>query len=370
VLTLGNEKYTAQQVKDALHGKYTSPVFKFRYDLLDKNEVKKAVLTNVISGEIEMSSLADIKRTAKFRIEDVGNIDFLSDRIQPFALLRMSDGGFYEFPLGVFLLSTPTRKDEGGRIYRDIEAYDGLVILRDDKFDSRYVISAGTKYYDAIKTLLNGAGVTKLNIEQSDLTLPNAVDFEAGKEKLFAINELLRQINYTPIHVDVNGFYTSFPYRSPSLRAAEYLYKDDSLSVTYNGMEEELDLFNVPNKWVVVRTNAEETPLYSVYTNTNANSVTSTVSRGRTIVDYREIDNIAGQSSLDSYVERIAFEASQIYGRLTFETGLMPFHDYADVLDIDYSPLGIRDKYAEVSWTLPLDINGRMKHEVRKVVSI
>jgi hypothetical protein len=135
-------------------------------------------------------------------------------------------------------------------------------------------------------------------------------------------------------------------------------------------MEEEFDLYNVPNKWVVVRTNAEEQPLYSVYTNTNPNSISSTVNRGRIIVDYREVDDVANQSSLDSYVERIAFEASQVYGRLTFETGLMPFHDYADVLEIDYSPLSIRDKYSEVSWTLPLHINGRMRHEVRKVVTI
>lgn len=277
---------------------------------------------------------------------------------------------YAEFPLGIFLLSTPTRADEGARIYRDVEAYDGLIVLRDDKFTERYVVEAGVTYYDAVKSILNSAGVTKLNLENTSTVLTNAVEFEAGRAKLFAINELLRQINYTPIHVDVNGFYTSYPYRSPSLRPAEYTYKDDALSVTYNGMEEELDLYNVPNKWVVVRTNAEEAPLHAVYTNENPNSVTSTVSRGRTIVDYSEVDNIADQASLDAYVERIAFEASQVYGRLTFETGLMPIHDYADVLQIEYSPLGIRDKYAEVSWTLPLDINGRMSHEVRKVVSI
>lgn len=79
------------QVKDALHGRHVSPVFKFRYDLLDKNEVKKAELTNVVSGEVSMSSLAEIKRTARFRIEDVGNIDWLSDRIQPFVLLKTGE---------------------------------------------------------------------------------------------------------------------------------------------------------------------------------------------------------------------------------------------------------------------------------------
>jgi hypothetical protein len=170
--------------------------------------------------------------------------------------------------------------------------------------------------------------------------------------------------------VDVNGYFTSNSYISPSLRPIEYTYKDDELSVTYRGMQEELDLFDTPNQFIVVRTNSEETPLKSVYTNSNAASPTSTVSRGRTIVDYREIDNISDQSALDSYTQRIAFEASQVYGKLNFETAIMPMHDYYDILKIEYGPLGVNDKYTETSWSIPLEVGGRMKHEVRKVVSI
>lgn len=277
---------------------------------------------------------------------------------------------YVEFPLGIFLLSSPKRKDENGHVYRDIEAYDGLVVLIDDKFDSRCVISAGTSYYQAIRTILLNAGITKINLEDTGQVLPTDQEFEAGKEKLFAINELLRQINYNQLIVDVEGFYTSYPYRSPSTRGVDYTYKDDSLSVMYRGMEEEFDVFGVHNRWVVVRTNAEEEPLVSIYTNDNPNSPTSTVSRGRVIMDRREIDNIADQESLDSYTQRIAFEASQVYGKLVFETAIMPMHDYSDLLQIEYSSLGINDKYAETAWSFPLEAGGKMKHEVRRVISI
>lgn len=277
---------------------------------------------------------------------------------------------FISFPQGIFLLSTPKRKDQTNGVFRDVEAYGGLVILRDDKFETRYVIEAGTKYYDAVINILASAGISKYNIEYTDAVLARALEFEPGKEKLFAINELLSQINYTPIWDDVNGVFTSSYYRSPAVRAIDYTYLDDELSVTYQGVEEELDLFNVPNKWVVVCSNPEQEPLVSVYINDNPDSPTSTVSRGRIIVDYREAQDIADQSSLDAYVQRIAFEASQVYGKITFETAIMPMHDYADILEIDYSPLQIKGKYSETSWTMPLAVGAKMKHEIRKVVTI
>ena len=44
-----------------------------------------------------------------------------------------------------------------GEIYRAVEAYDGLQVLTDDKFTSRYTVASGTNYVTAIKTILTGA---------------------------------------------------------------------------------------------------------------------------------------------------------------------------------------------------------------------
>lgn len=554
--------YSKKEVMDVIHGRRGPRQLRFRYDLLDKNNQFIKTLTTVKSGEVSMNSLEQIKRTARFSLVDNGEINWISDRIQPFVELKMpeikrkhdtyaleldgiddrihfdsilyddleitfnysseqktglptifnhngqsSSGSFiwiytsgtnrslniqvgndgyqtktllnfidfdtwitakfvfkgndvdvykngvffqkltytnttkpptagmpfigtyqessnyyfkgivssvtignnkYEFsgsgseinatgkrgtisgatwqkngieiktipsqhisyPQGIFLLSSPTRKDETGKVIRDVEAFGGLIILRDDKFEQRYIVPAGAKYYDEVIKILQSAGIAQYNIEYSDAVLQRDIEFEAGKEKLFAINELLRQINYTPIYDDANGVFVSAPYRSPAVRTAEYTYKDDELSVTYQGMEEELDLFNVPNKWIVVCSNTDQDPLVSSYTNDNPDSPTSTVNRGFSKVDSREVSDIADQVTLDAYVQRIAFEASQVYGKINFETALMPFHEYSDVLDIDYSPLGIKGKYSETSWTMPLSVGGKMKHEVRKVVTI
>jgi hypothetical protein len=365
--SLARNGLSAETVKRALHGPHRR--FSFRYELLNKDLQKIGDLLTVKDGEVRHDALAQIKRTASFSLLDTGEIDFLNDRIKPFVRVWVQNQ-WVDFPQGVFLLSSPTKRDIIGKVERNVDAFDGLLILQEDKFETRYRIAAGSSYYQAVIDILNGSGITSYNIENTDKTLPVEKEFEAGKEKLFAINELLREINYTPVHVDVDGAFTTFAYRSPSVRSVDYTYRDDTESVTFAGVEEELDLSYIPNKWVVVRTNAEEEPLFSIYMNDNPDSITSTVNRGRIIVDHREINDIADQNSLDAYTQRIAFESSQVYGKINFETGIMPMHDYADVIELDYSPLGITGKYSESSWTLPLRIDGRMKHSLRRVVTI
>lgn len=319
----------------------------------------------VDSLEVEFS------RTMQVYVPEETEINYLQDRIQPFMEIRMRDGGWLRFPLGVFLLSSPTRVDGmNGQVYREIEAYDGLIILDEDKFTSRYRIAAGTKYTVAVQNILTSAGITKSSIEESTRVLGSDLEFPTGTSKLEAVNKLLTALNYTPLWVDANGYFVTYPYVSPTDRASDYTYEDNELSVTYNGMEEELDIYHVPNVWVFTESNPEKTPITAKFSNTNPNSQTSTVSMGRNIVDFREVDDVADEYTLGLYVKRVAHETSQVFGKLKFKTALMPFHEYYDVLRIKYDPLKIDDNFSETSWTMPLEIGGQMEHEARRVVKI
>ncbi|MBW3113480.1 hypothetical protein KYJ26_16625 [Bacillus sp. MCCB 382] len=365
MLSLERDGFTAEQVKKALHSAHRR--LDFRYELLDKNGNKKSDLYNVINGEVTQQSLATIKRKAKFRLREDGNIDFLTDRIRPIVRLFVRNG-WAEFPMGEFFLSSPTRYESDGQVFREVDAYDGLIVLNDDKFTEVYNIPSGTNYTQAVIDILASAGISKYNIERADKVTSKDISFEVGKEKLYAVNELLRGINYESIHVDVNGYFTSSNYRSPTERASEYDYVTDSDSVIAGGYSEELDIFDLPNVWsVVVKDSETETiSLSSAYTNDNPNNSLSTVSRGRNIVDYREIDNVADQATLDAYVQRLAYEASQKFGKVEFETAIMPIHDYADVFTVQFSDLNVSGKYSETSWTMPLEVGAKMKHEIRR----
>lgn len=360
--------YDDATVIDALVARRGARTMSYRYDRLNELNDYVEPVDWVLGGAVSNNALADIKRTAKFTILDRGNINYLKDRIRPWAVLHMPDGGTVEWSLGVFLLSTPSRLlDEVGVVSRQVDAYDQLVVLRDDKVGDRYGIASGTAYTAAIGTLLFGFAV---NIVPSALTMPAAMEWDPGTSKLRILNDLLAAINYESAWFDEAGRCICRPYQSPAVRSSEYTYSDDGAGVRRGGVEQTLDLFDVPNAWVLTVSEADRPALTATYTNANAASPTSTLSRGRTITDVRTGEDAADQATLDAKAARYAFEASQIFENVKFSTAAMPFHSNADVLTLNIPGLAIGAKYSEQSWDLPLETGSSMSHTVRRVVSV
>ena len=372
MLELALNEYSKEEVMKQLHLADGYREVKFRYDLLNKHEVKIGELTS-LDGEITMNSLAEIKKVGRFNFKEneLNDVDWLNDRVQPFFMLKMPKGDFIEWPLGIFLISSPTRAKRNSGIYREVEAYDASLVLMEDKFDNRYRIAAGTNYITAIKTILNQSNIWKINIPYIPSTISIDKEFEIGEEKITAINSLLQEINYTSLWVDNNGFFTAKPYIIPSSREVEYEYRNNNVSIIVsNSPTEELDLFNVPNKWIVTSSNPESVPLVSTYTNDLPTSPTSTANRGRTIVDFRTIDDIADQIILDEYTKRIAYESSNIYSKFNFQTAIMPHHSYLDCLFIEHTGFGVSHKFIETSWSMELKAGGKMNHTCRRIIRI
>jgi hypothetical protein len=279
--------------------------------------------------------------------------------------------GYVEWPLGVFLLSTPKRTlSERGIVTREVKAYDQLVVLNQDKIGDRYVVNAGAYYTEAIADLIAPLGLTAA-ITASDLTLPGAREWEPGTTLLRILNDLLAAINYESAWFDESGRLICRPYLSPADRSSEYTYADDRYSMRTGSAGQTLDLFDIPNQWVLVKSEGDEPPLVSVYTNDDPSSRTSTAARGRTIVDYREGEDAADQETLDAKARRYAFNASQVFETIEIETAVMPMHSNADVLSLEIPALGIDgQKFSEQSWAFELRRGARMTHNVRRVVTV
>lgn len=106
----------------------------------------------------------------------------------------------------------------------------------------------------------------------------------------------------------------------------------------------------------------------AIYRNDNPADRTSTVARGRNIVDFREVSDIADQTTLNNYVKRVAYDSSNIFRKIQFETLINPVHGYGNCIYIEDKKLGIREKYIETMWEIPLEVGGRMKHAGRRIV--
>lgn len=363
--------HTEAEILSALRAPTGSRLFSFRYDLLDSDNTYVEPLTDVLACSVEQNWLAEVKRTATIGLRDTGIINFLSDRIQPWIRLHLppyGDDDWCEWPQGVFLLASPERRaDEVGVVTRDVQAYDGLQQFIDDKVENRYTVAAATVVTTQISTLL---GSIDKNVTASASTLPVAREWEPGTSKLRIINDLLSMVNYESLSFDEHGTAVATPYVSPDGRAEEFTYADGDESLMVPGVGQTLDLFSVPNKWVLVVSEPDRDPLVGTYTNNDPGSLTSTVTRGRTIVDFRTEVEATDQDALDARAERLAFEASQIYESIEFTSGMNPLHSGNDVYRISYSPLALSSKFTEHSWRMDLTAGAAMTHRARRVVSI
>lgn len=363
--------YTDAEVVDALSGRYGTRTMSFRYDRLSSAGTYIEPCDWVVAGSVGNNALADIKRTATFTILDRGTINYLSDRVKPWARLHMPDGGIVEWPLGVFLLASPARGLEPvGIVKREVEAYDQLLVFQQDKVTDRYSIAAAVVYTTAIATLIASVGGITSSIVPSALTLPAALEWEPGTPKLRILNDLLGAINYESAWFDESGRLVCRPYQSPAARASEYTYDDTNASVRTGSAEQTLDLFDIPNKWVGIVSEADRPALRAEYTNTNPASPTSTVSRGRTIPDVRTEEDAADLTTLEAKVARYAFEASQVFEGVKFDTAIMPFHSNADVFSLNIPGLALNAKYSEHTWAFDLKVGATMSHTVRRVVTV
>lgn len=367
--------HTEATVLAALKGLSGSRRFSFRYELLEPDGSWVRDLTNVLAGSVSQNWLADIKRTATFTLQEAGGIDFLADRIRPSVRLHLPPYGatdYVEYPQGVFLLSSNSRAASmAGVVTREVQGYDQLQVYSDDLVADRYAIAAGVVVTTAVSTLLASTLVPpRVNVTPHTATLVSAKEWEPGTSKLRIINDLLGMINYESLSFDPDGVAMVQPYRSPAVRAEEFVYADDHQGLMMPDAGQELDLFDVPNKWVAVVSEPDQPALVASYTNTNPASPTSTVRRQRTITDFRTEQEATSITELTAKVSRYAFEASQVYEAVTFRTGLVPIHSGNDVYRITLSSLAINAAYAEQSWKLDLKAGAVMEHTARRVVTV
>lgn len=362
-------KYATSDVIDALTGRYGPRSISFRYDRLDAGNNLLGSVDFVTKCSISYDMLSKIKRTAKISLLDRTPINFLGDRIRPWIRLSMRDGGFVEWPQGVFLLSTPKRTlDANGiTVTRDVDAYDQMQTLDDNKILARTTVAAGTLFTAALASFTTGLSA---NIVPSASTVPADLEWQPGTTYLSIINDLLGAINYESVFFDEFGVLVCRPYLSPSVRPVEYQYNTDTLSVIAGEVGQTIDLFSIPNVFVLSVVEPDQSVLVSTYTNVNPTSPTSTVSRGRSIVSFVSNASAPDQPTLDALAQRAAFEASQVFETVEFTTALMPIHSNADIIGLGLGGLGVSDKYGETAWSFDLAVGAQMKHSVRRVVNV
>lgn len=369
---VGTSEWTAEEVLRALRGLSGHREWRFRYELLSAQGTRLRDLDNVLGCSVSNDFNAQIKRTAKFLVSDDNSINYLGQRIRPWAGIRMPNGGYMEWPLGVFLLTSPKRQvDISGAVTRDVEAYDQTMVLVDDKVASRYYVGPNVEYTAAVSELLaNTAGINGYSIVSSNTRTIAALEWEPGTSKYQIVADLLAAINYEGLWFDGNGTARAAPYVVPSLRDADFLYQTDDLSTILPDVEVDVDYFQVPNRWVLIVSSPDQPPLRAEIVNNNPFSPTSTVNRGRVITRVVTDESAPNLAVLNDIAARYRDEDGQLFETVKFKTGIMPFHENGDVYDFAYFDLSVGGRFLELGWDMELTQGAQMSHTVRRTVSV
>lgn len=414
-MNLARDGLTDRQIREALHGRHGRQIYRFRYELQAGGARVRDL--NVTEGSVSLDRSNSIQRGADLVIHDSG-IDWLKNTIKIFMGLLVM-GRWVEWPLGVFIPSTPTKVTESVRTVKqydhrvedfsffdasweeigdmtwkeidagwirrrvllseglaetahfEVECYDRTVILAEDAFTGRYFVPAGTKYLEAAQSILVTSGIERVLVTRDVPTaIPVDREWDIGTSKLEMVNTLLEEINYNPVYCDADGNMVLSPYVEPAVSGVSYTYAADEMSVISPELSMTQDFYSVPNVFVATSSNPDLAQDFrAVYVNDNPASALSTVQRGRTIVsNVYTVDAVASQEELDAYIRKQAFEANQVFENIDFTTALMPFHGSGDVLALDHP--AAKGVYQELSWEMDLSADGDMTHTARKLVML
>lgn len=322
------------------------------------------------AGAIKTSLSGDFLPTV-FGFDDLPNptaeINWMTDEIRPEIVI---DGTVY--PLGIFLPATVQEsRGQGGTQLRSlhVEAYDRCWLVKDHYTESTTYFASGVNYIAAIESLLTTAGIALISAMPTAATLAEArEDWNIGTSYLEIVNQLLSEINYNPLWFDGEGTAILEPASVPEASSIQHTIDlADPDVLVRPGVQRRTDIYSSPNVFICVCSNADKSgPMVARSENTNPQSELAIQRRGRRIAKVVQVDNIADQTELQAYADRLRNESMITSETIQLTTGLLPGYGVDDVVGlIDGENMSICIGRA---WSMELRAGGNMKHALEKVV--
>lgn len=313
---------------------------------------------------VYMDETAEIKvsMSGDFAVNDA--VNWLTDQIRP----ELNVDGVWT-PLGVFLPATvrPTKDESAQSVH--MEAYDRTWLVRDNYTETILHFNAGRKYTDVVKQLLTAAGVVVMLVTPSSAVLTEArEDWAVGTSYLTIINKLLSEINYNPLWFNSQGAAVIEPASVPDADSIKHILDSSNVrSLLLPQISRETDVYQAPNVFVCIVSNADKSgPMVARAVNNNLQSPLSVARRGRRIVKVVNVDNIASQTELQAYADRLCSESLFTGETITVKTALLPGYGVGDITALHYDDLTAI--CIERAWTMEIRPGGSMTHKLERVV--
>ena len=334
----------------------------FEYYTVDPGTWKDVKpLTNVTSCSITRD--LDVATLGSATIDATESLGECYVRIY---LVTIQNGLRERFPLGTFLVQTPSVSFDGKVRTISMDAYTPLLELKENPPPLGYSLLEGDDIMEkayllcrehARAPVVSTNGVLKQVVTKDDgsesVVEEDALlsyDFVANTDDtwLTFISDLIANAKYQ-FDLDELGRIIFAPKQDVASLQPVWTFNDDNSSILLPDITINRDLYDIPNAYEVIYSNGKKS-FYSKAVNDDPNSPISTVSRGREILRRDMEPKLAGNTTqylVDEYAKQKLRELSSVECTVSYSHGYCPVR-VGDCVRLNYTRAGLLDTKAKV----------------------
>lgn len=237
-------------------------------------------------------------------------------------LVTIQNGVKERFPLGTFLVQTPSYKFDGKIKSTTSDAYSPLIELKEVPPEYGYTIMKGANILERSGQLIRENSRAPVVTTNCDKTLYSDFTADVNDTWLSYLIDFLSNADYN-LMLDEIGRVLFSPYVRVDEMQPVQTFTDDNSSILYPDLAVERDLYGIPN---VVDVIYSSDGLYYVghAENNEAGSPTSIKNRGRKII-YRETNpsftGTPSKTQVQEYAEKLLKSKSSLEYTVTYKHG-------------------------------------------------
>ena len=317
----------------------------FEYYIVDPVTWRdKQRLTNVKSCSISRSSDSDTLGSATIDVvEAVGECYIRA------YLVTVQSGLTERFPLGTFLVQTPSSQFDGRVRAVTMDAYTPLLELNENPPPIGYYVEKGANIMSEAYEIVRANLRAPVSPATSDKEL--YYDFVAAPSDtwLSFVRDLIANAKYS-FDMDEMGRILFAPDQDTASLQPVWTYDDGDRSILHMSVSMSHDLYDVPNVVEVVYSKNNEHFEFTAENN-DPNSPTSIQNRGRRIThritDPEVNSGRPSNKELQEYADRVLEEMSTIEYTLNYTHAYCPVR-VGDCVRVNYARAGITGVNAKV----------------------
>ena len=316
----------------------------YEYYIVDPGtwkDVKR--LDNVVKSSINRDSSKETLGSAT--IDITGTMEECYIRIY---LITIQNGIREKYPLGTFLVQTPSYKFDGKVQTASLDAYTPLLELKESPPPLGYSLLEGDNIMERAYTIIRDKARAPVIRCIKDDTLNSDFVANVNDTWITFLSDLIANAKCS-FGLDEMGRILFNPIQDTASLQPVWTFDDSNSSILYPEVDISHDLYGIPNVVEVVYSSGN-TCFSSRAVNDDKNSPTSTVNRGREIVHRESNPSFPGeptQEYLDDYAKQVLKEKSTLEFTISYTHGYCPVR-LGDCVRLNYKKAGLNGVKAKV----------------------